>query len=104
MKKLCLIMVLILGGLLLNLTQVNALDTEMAEEFAALSGLTRQAMELSTLELTALVERCDRLLEKTDSLKASERKVMRKKIERLRGLFLYVLSSKSGTKEQPSSR
>ena len=100
MRKGYWIVILIVGSLLLGLSTVSALEGEMADEFVTLSSMTQQAMELSPLELGALVERCDRLLEQTASLKASEKKITRKRIERLRKLFLYVLSSKSVAKEE----
>jgi hypothetical protein len=94
MKKGCLIVILILGGLLAGLTTASALEGRMADEFAYLSGQARQSMALSAVELEALVERCDRLLTRTGSLKSSEKKIIGKKLTRLRGLFLYVLESK----------
>ena len=99
MKMGWVVALLILGGLLLGQTTVSALEGEMAEEFAYLSGQTRQAMDLSPVELEDLVGRCERLLEQTAELQASEKKIMRKRIERLRGLFLYVLESKNAVKE-----
>ncbi len=100
MKNGWLIVILIFGGMLLGLTTVSALEGEMADEFAYLSGQTRQAMELSPVELGALVERCDLLLEQTTNLTASEKKITRKRIERLRGLFLYVFRSNSVDNEE----
>ncbi len=100
MKKSGLFLILIMGWVLLGATLATALEGEMADEFAYLSGQTRQAMEFSSLELEGLLERCDRLLEKTDNLKTTEKKIMRRKIERLRGLFLYVLQSKHVVREE----
>ena len=77
-----------------------ALEGEMATEFAALSGQTRVAMELSSEELQGLIARCDHFLEQISTLQKSEKKIMGKKMTRLRGLFLYVLESKQRTVEQ----
>lgn len=82
----------------------GALEGPMADEFAALSHQTHQAMSLPAKELEALARRCDVLLEKTDQLKMPEQKIMRRKVERLRGLFLYILSSRPVLKGDPTEK
>ena len=93
------LVMMVVGSLLLGGVPARALEGKMAEEFAFLSGQTRVAMDLSSVELQALVERCDRLLALCEDLSPTEKKIMRRKIERLRGLFLYVLQSRPVARE-----
>jgi hypothetical protein len=92
MKRLRVLLVIIATVLLVS--SVSALEGEMAEEFAYLTGQTQVAMDLSPAELHGLLVLCDNLLEKASSLQGSEKKILKKRVVRLRGLFQYVIETK----------
>ncbi len=92
-------LILIFTFLAMTVGTAGALDKDQADEFAALSGQSRQAMDLSVTELEALTKRCDLLLKAFENLSASEKKIMVKRLKRVRGLFLYVQESKQSAKE-----
>jgi hypothetical protein len=75
-------------------TATAALTGEMAKEFAYLSGQTEYAMTLSPTELKTLVERCKALQTQALTLHGSEKKVMGKRLNRLCGLFRFVLEAR----------
>ncbi len=102
--KVCRIgLIVLFVALLMNVATAGALEQDLADEFAALSRQTRQAMDLSPVELEALVERCNLLKEQIENLQTREKKIMGKRVRRLCGLFLYVLDSKQGTEKKTAT-
>jgi septal ring factor EnvC (AmiA/AmiB activator) len=74
-------------------------DTAKAEpwqqEFDQVCGKTQDAMSLTVEELKALVGRCDALEPKIEKLDETRRKVYQRRLKQCRGLYAYVLESKS---------
>ncbi len=64
------------------------------KEFEEVCAKTQDAMALSTDELRALVELCDKLKPRVDALGESERKVYSKRLAACRNLYAYVLESR----------
>ncbi len=95
------LLALVLGFGLLSAGPAAALEKVLAEEFAALSAQTQQAMSLSIADIEGLLKRCERLQEQTTLLEGSEKKVMTKKLRRLCGVYSYVLQTKRAAEESP---
>ena len=74
-------------------------DTAKAEpwqqEFDQVCGKTQDAMSLTVDELKSLVGRCDALEPKIEKLDETRRKVYQRRLKQCRGLYAYVLESKS---------
>lgn len=85
---------LVLLGLLMSAPHLYAGKQERMEEFSILSMAARGAMDLSTEELKAAYERCLVLKAEGETLKGAERKVFLRKVERLCGVFDYVLRAR----------
>jgi len=56
-------------------------------------------MTLSVEELTALLQRCDALLPEIEKLDDTRKKVFGGRLQRCRGLYVYVLDSKKNEKK-----
>ena len=67
-------------------------------EFNDLCAKTQDATTLSTQELTVLVQRCDALLPQLENLDETRKKVFIGRLQRCRGLYVYVLDSKKNEK------
>jgi hypothetical protein len=68
------------------------------KEFDEICGKTQDAVSFSTEQVKALVQRCDALEPQIDKLDDTRKKVYLKRLKQCRGLFAYVLESK--TKDQ----
>ena len=64
-------------------------------EFDDICSKTGEAMSLSKEELKSLVEKCDKLMPKTEALDASQKKVYKKRLQKCRGLFVFMIESKN---------
>ena len=69
------------------------------EEFDDLCSKTQDAMTLSVEELMALLQRCDALLPEIEKLDDTRKKVFSGRLQRCRGLYVYVLDSKKNEKK-----
>lgn len=85
---------LLLFSVLLSSGHAWSLDKAQADEFTALSRQTPLAMGLSVAELEDLLKRCDALREQVEKLEGSDRKILRKKLRRMCGVFDYVLRAR----------
>jgi hypothetical protein len=65
------------------------------QEFDEVCGKTQDAMSLTAEELKSLVVRCDALEPKIEKLDETRRKVFQRRLKQCRGLYAYVLESKS---------
>jgi hypothetical protein len=65
------------------------------QEFDQVCGKTQDAMSLTVDELKSLVMRCDTLEPKIEKLDETRRKVYQRRLKQCRGLYAYVLESKS---------
>lgn len=65
------------------------------QEFDQVCGKTQDAMSLSADELKSLVGRCDALAPTIEKLDETRRKVYQRRLKQCRGLYAYVLESKS---------
>ena len=65
------------------------------QEFDQVCGKTQDAMSLTVDELKSLVVRCDTLEPKIEKLDETRRKVYQRRLKQCRGLYAYVLESKS---------
>jgi hypothetical protein len=62
-------------------------------EFDDICSRTDQAMSLSKEELSALVERCDKLKPSIEQLEETQKKVYLRRLQLCRNLFAYTLDS-----------
>jgi hypothetical protein len=69
------------------------------EEFEDVCSKTQDAMSLSAEELAVLVQRCDALLPEIEKLDDTRKKVFMGRLQRCRGLYVYVLDSKKNEKK-----
>jgi hypothetical protein len=65
------------------------------QEFDQVCGKTQDAMSMTVDELKSLVGRCDALEPKVEKLDDTRRKVYQRRLKQCRGLYAYVLESKS---------
>jgi hypothetical protein len=68
-------------------------------EFDDLCGKTQEADALSVDELKQLIERCEKLKERIETLDETQRKVYLKRLQMCRDLFVFMLEAKE--KNQP---
>jgi hypothetical protein len=64
------------------------------EEFEDVCKSTQDAMSLSSDELRALVERCDKLKPALEALEESARKVYTRRLKACRDLYAFVLETR----------
>lgn len=69
------------------------------KEFNDVCSQTQDAMAMSVDQLRSLVQRGDRLEQQMDRLDETRRKVYSKRLQQCRGLFAYVLESKTKDKK-----
>jgi len=69
------------------------------EEFDNVCARTQGAMGLSVEELTSLVQRCDALLPEIEKLDDTRKRVFGGRLQKCRGLYVYVLDSKKNEKK-----
>ena len=69
------------------------------QEFNAVCSKTTDAMSLPVDELKSLVQRCDTLEPKIEKLDETRKKVYLRRLKQCRGLYAYVLESKSNDKK-----
>jgi hypothetical protein len=69
-------------------------EDDWKTEFDELSSKTDEAMNLTKAEVKVLVERCDKLKQRIETLDESARKVYLKRLQLSRDLFSFVLDSK----------
>jgi hypothetical protein len=62
-------------------------------EFDDICVKTNEAMTLPKAEVKSLIERCDKLKPRIETLEESARKVYLKRLQMCRDLFVYVLES-----------
>ncbi len=74
-------------------------EEDWQAEYEAICGKTQDAMSLSPAELGGLIERCDKLEPKIESLDGTKKKVYMKRLKMCRDLFSFTLESKE--KSQP---
>ena len=67
-------------------------------EFDDVCGKTQEADALSPEELKKLIERCDKLKERIETLDETQRKVYLKRLQMCRDLFIFMLESKEKNK------
>lgn len=77
----------------------DARDESWQKEFDAVCAKTQDAMSLAEAELKALVQRCDALEPSIEKLDETRRKVYLRRLRQCRGLYAYVLESKSNDKK-----
>lgn len=65
------------------------------QEFDAVCGKTQDAMSFTTDQLKSLVQRCDVLQPRIEKLDETRRKVYLRRLQQCRGLYAYVLESKT---------
>jgi hypothetical protein len=65
------------------------------KEFEEVCSQTQDAMQFNARELKALVQRCDALAPQIEKLDETRRKVYGPRLRQCRGVFTYVLESKS---------
>lgn len=94
------LLTLILFVLLLNSVHAWSLDEAQAREFNALSRQTPLAMKLSIPEIEGLMARCETLRAQVELLDGADRKILRKKLRRMCGVFDYVLQAKKAALAQ----
>jgi hypothetical protein len=70
-------------------------DESWSEEFAQVCAKTQDAMSFTDAELRALVERCDVLKPVVDKLDEPRRKVYSRRLQACRGLYQFVLDSRT---------
>ena len=78
--------------------QAHSAQRGWHEEFEDVCSKTQDAMNLSVEELTVLVQRCDALLPQLENLDETRKKVFIGRLQRCRGLYVYVLDSKKNEK------
>src|SRR4051812_37727066 len=76
-----------------NRTAAPAEDWQ--REFDSICAKTTDAMTLTAAELRSLVQRSDALQPKIEKLDDTRRKVYSRRLQQCRGLYAYVLESKS---------
>jgi C4-dicarboxylate-specific signal transduction histidine kinase len=64
------------------------------EEFEDVCKSTQDAMSLSTDQLRALIERCDKLKPALEALEDSTRKVYTRRLKACRDLYAFVLETR----------
>lgn len=69
------------------------------QELVAICSKTQDAMTFSQEELRNLIGRCDTLLPELEKLDESAKKVYGGRLRMCRGLYVYVLESKSNEKK-----
>lgn len=69
-------------------------DEGWQKDFEDVCAKTEGAMALSTGELKALVEKCDKLKAQIEGLDESKRKVYLRRLQRTRDYYLFVIESK----------
>jgi len=79
---------------LLSDSSVARASDEWRSEFDDLCSKTSDAMELTTVELQSLADRCDRLKLRIEQLEETERKVFLKRLLMCRDLYRYVIESR----------
>ena len=88
--------------------QASAVPTKAPEgwrkEFDQVCSKTEGAMTFSQDELTDLIRRCDALLPQIEKLDESRKKVYTGRLRMCRGLYAYVLDSKTQESKQPDSK
>lgn len=69
-------------------------EDDWKTEFDDLCSKTQDAMLFTEDQLKSLVERCDRLKQRIETLDESQKKVYLKRLSMCRDLFAYMLKSK----------
>jgi len=70
-------------------------------EFESTCAKTNDAMELSTQELSLLIESCTRLQKVIETQEESLRKVYSKRLQLCKNLYVYVLDYKKNRQQSP---
>ena len=77
----------------------SAASESWQKEFDELCSKTQDAMSFSVEELKALIKRCDALEPQIEKLDETRKKVYLKRLRQCRGLYEYVLESKTKDKK-----
>ncbi len=67
-------------------------------EFDELCGKTQEADNLAPAELKQLVDRCDKLKERMETLDETQRKVYLKRLQMCRDLYVFMIEAKEKNK------
>lgn len=73
-------------------------SADWQKEFDDVCSRTQDAMTFSAEELTLLLRRCDALLLQIEKLDDTQKKVYMRRLQMCRGLYVYVLNSKTNKK------
>lgn len=82
------------GGFSFGPETLQAQEERWKAEYDSVCSKTDVAMTLSKEELSALIDRCDRLRPKIELEEESTRKVYLRRLQMCRDLFKYVLEAK----------
>ncbi len=95
-------LVILMTALLLCALPLNGVcgDPPWRVEFDETCANTSSAMDLSLLELQALITRCEKLEKAIEQLDESTRKVFLKRVLMCKNLYQFVLDSKKNTPEK----
>jgi hypothetical protein len=73
----------------------DGLPEAWQKEFSDVCSKTQDAMTFSVAELKGLIQRCDALVPQIEKLDETRKKVYLRQLQQCRGLFNYVLESKT---------
>lgn len=73
----------------------SAASESWQKEFEEVCSKTQDAMSFSPAELKTLIQRCDALEPQIEKLDETRKKVYLRQLRQCRGLFAYVLESKT---------
>ena len=99
MRKHRIAAILIFGLLALPCTRAAASDAQepWQKEFEEVCSQTQDAMTFSPRQLESLVHRCDALVPQIEKLDDVRKRVYLPRLRQCRGVFTYVLESKTET-------
>lgn len=89
----------VMGGLQSSAAQANAAQETWRKEFDDVCSKTQDAMTFSQKELTDLIRRCEALLPQIEKLDESRKKVYRGRLQKCRGIYVYVLDARRNEKK-----
>ena len=88
-----------IGGSPPSASQADPARESWRKEFDDVCSKTQDAMTFSQEELKDLIRRCDALLPKIEKLDESRKKVYLGRLQKCRGLYVYVLDAKKNEKK-----
>ena len=93
--SLCVLMMTLTQGAFFSVHAEELPDKDSWKaEFSDISSHSVTAMSLTDEELTALIERCEKLKPAIENLEATPRKIYLKRLEKTKALFEFVIESR----------